>query len=180
MDVLTVNIQDIIDTLREEAKDDSVAEIANASMEVILASAKLIGLYKDYYSKGNKKIRHNGESHTIDEWSRITGIPKMTLRKRILCSHWDVGDALTTPPNNPAQSRNFVRCVTVLQFNYKRQLVREFRSIKEAARQLGLNSQTISNAIEGMDPLEQVARFGFYLQTPKIPTDEEILESMEA
>ena len=174
----TCNIQDIINTLREDSKNSETADIANASIDVALACAKLIGLYKDYYSKGCKKIRWNGESHTLDEWSRIQGIPKMTLRRRILDSHWDIGDALTTPPKNHAQSRNFIRCVAVLQYNYKRELVREFRSIKEAARQLGINSQTVASAIEGMDPLEQVGRFGFYLQTPKEPTMEEIEELM--
>lgn len=177
---LEVSIKDIIETLKEEARDDQVADLANASVEVVLATAKLIGLYKDYYSKGAKKIRHNGESHTLGEWAEITGIPEKTLRKRITTQHWDIEDALNTPVQNPALGRNFKLSVTVLQYNYKRELMREFKSISEAARQLGIDSALVKRAIEGMDPLEQMARFGFYLQTPRFPTRKEIEEVMTA
>lgn len=171
---ISVNIQDIIDTLKEEAQNDQVADLANASIEVVLATAKLIGLYKDYYSKGAKKFRFNGESHTLGEWADITGISEKTLRKRITTNHWDISDALNTPVG---QSPNQKAMVTVLQYNYKRQLIGEFKSINEAARQLGIDYQRIKKAIEGQDPLEQVAQYGFYLQTPKIPTRREVMET---
>lgn len=180
MEKLEANIQDIVDTLKEEAKNDQVADLANASIDVVLATAKLIGLYKDYYSKGCKKFLHNGESHTLSEWAEITGIPVRTLRKRITTNHWDIADALNTPVQNPALGRNFKMQVTVLQYNYKRELIREFKSISETARQLGIDSSLVKRAIEGMDPLEQVARFGFYLQTPRIPTQKEIEETISA
>ena len=104
---ITANIQDIIDEIKADANDDQLADITSASIDVVLAAAKLIGLYKDYYSKGNKKILYNGERHTMTEWAKITGIPMPTLRKRILQNHWDIADAIETPVQNSSLSRNF-------------------------------------------------------------------------
>lgn len=180
MENLNVNIQDIIDTIQEDAKDSEIADLLSASIDVIQAASKLIGLYKDYYSKGARKIRYNGESHTIGEWSELVGIPEKTLRKRITQNHWDIADALTTPVTNSKAQRNFHQTVTVLQYNYKRELVREFKSIREAARQLGIDYQMVNKAIEGQDPMEQVAKYGFYLQTPKKSDRKDTEDSMTA
>ena len=49
----------------------------------------------------NKSTNHfltlNGETHTIQEWSRITGIDRRTISKRINRDGWSVADALTKP-----------------------------------------------------------------------------------
>jgi hypothetical protein len=49
---------------------------------------------------GNKRNNHNlsleGETHTIAEWSRITGISDLTIDKRLRLG-WSVERALTTP-----------------------------------------------------------------------------------
>lgn len=49
----------------------------------------------------NKSTNHflilNGETHTIQEWSRITGIDRRTISKRIDIYGWSVKDALTKP-----------------------------------------------------------------------------------
>lgn len=41
-------------------------------------------------------LTYNGETHTITEWGRITGIPQMTIRRRVNLG-WDAEQALTTP-----------------------------------------------------------------------------------
>ena len=43
-----------------------------------------------------KMYEYNGESHSISEWSEITGIPGATIRQRIY-NGWAIGDALTVP-----------------------------------------------------------------------------------
>ena len=46
-----------------------------------------------------RNVRHNwnGESHTLSEWSRITGVPSSTLHNRIGKLGWTVERALSTP-----------------------------------------------------------------------------------
>lgn len=41
----------------------------------------------------NIKIAYNGETHTISEWSRISGIPYSTLYSRIFKYKWDLEKA---------------------------------------------------------------------------------------
>jgi len=41
-------------------------------------------------------ITHNGETHTLIEWSRITGLPNTTIANRLLRG-WSEHDALTKP-----------------------------------------------------------------------------------
>ena len=164
---MNVNIEDIIQELRNSVDDSENADIAEASIELVTAAAKVLQLYKDYYSKGNRKYKYNGESKTLTEWSKELGIPYPTLRKRIMTNGWGVEEALSTPVQNSAIHRNFKKTVTVMQYNCKRELIREFPSIREAARQLSMDYQLVNKAIEGMDPLEQVGQFGYYLATPK-------------
>lgn len=45
----------------------------------------------------NHSISALGETHTISEWSEITGIRKDTLRRRICIYGWDVERAITEP-----------------------------------------------------------------------------------
>ena len=45
----------------------------------------------------NHRITYNNVSHTISEWSRITGVRKDTLRRRIFKYGWSVERALTEP-----------------------------------------------------------------------------------
>lgn len=42
-------------------------------------------------------ITYNNETHTLMEWSEITGIKWGTIRKRIVEYHWSIEKALTTP-----------------------------------------------------------------------------------
>lgn len=46
--------------------------------------------------RNNHLITHNGETHTVAEWSEIANIPYVTLEHRINAG-WNTHDALTTP-----------------------------------------------------------------------------------
>jgi hypothetical protein len=45
-------------------------------------------------TRHNRRITYNGKTHTLTEWSRITGISKSGLRWR-LANGWAIADALT-------------------------------------------------------------------------------------
>lgn len=47
----------------------------------------------------NHFLTHNNETHTVSEWSVITGINRYTILDRIENRNWTVEDALTTPVN---------------------------------------------------------------------------------
>lgn len=42
-------------------------------------------------------IEFNGETRTISEWSKITGVGRTTIKHRIDVLHWSIEKALTTP-----------------------------------------------------------------------------------
>lgn len=46
----------------------------------------------------NHFLAHNGETHTISEWSRIVGIKRVTIERRINKYGWSVMEALTVQP----------------------------------------------------------------------------------
>lgn len=45
----------------------------------------------------NHRIEYNGVSHTIAEWSRITGINQFKIRARMTELGWTAERAFTTP-----------------------------------------------------------------------------------
>jgi len=47
--------------------------------------------------RNNHLITANGESHTIEEWSLITGIQYLTIWQRIFKAGWSPEKAITTP-----------------------------------------------------------------------------------
>ncbi len=47
-------------------------------------------------TRHNRRITFGGETHTLAEWAKITGISKSGLRWR-LASGWSIADTLTTP-----------------------------------------------------------------------------------
>jgi hypothetical protein len=47
--------------------------------------------------RSNHLIEHDGRSLTITEWSEITGIDPVTIRRRISAHGWDTARTLTTP-----------------------------------------------------------------------------------
>jgi hypothetical protein len=52
----------------------------------------------------NRRYTYNGESHTIKEWSEITGVNESMLRSR-LNRAWTIEDALTTPSSGTPARR---------------------------------------------------------------------------
>lgn len=48
-------------------------------------------------TRTNVFITFKGETHTVAEWSEITGINNKVILERINILHWDVEKALTTP-----------------------------------------------------------------------------------
>lgn len=48
-------------------------------------------------TRKNRYIEYNGETHTLSEWSRITGISASAIRSRIDKRGWSVERALTVP-----------------------------------------------------------------------------------
>jgi hypothetical protein len=53
----------------------------------------------------NHYLTHNGETHSISEWSELTGINRYTIWDRIVKRHWTIEDALTKPTNIKYRSK---------------------------------------------------------------------------
>ena len=51
-------------------------------------------------------VTHNGETHTLKEWSNITGICLQTIYMRIYKGHWEPEVAITTPVNSKYRNKN--------------------------------------------------------------------------
>ena len=49
--------------------------------------------------RNNRNLEYNGQTHTVAEWARITGISENTIRQR-LRNGWSVDDALTRQVGN--------------------------------------------------------------------------------
>lgn len=47
----------------------------------------------------------NGEQHTLTEWRRLYGVPMQRTQGRISRGNYTLYEALTTPQENPIQSR---------------------------------------------------------------------------
>lgn len=56
--------------------------------------------------RSNHILTFNNVSHTITEWSDITGIRKDTIRRRICVYGWSVEKALTTPTMRKSKIHN--------------------------------------------------------------------------
>lgn len=79
-----------------------------------------------------------GQSHTLAEWSRATGIPRLTLLKRLTLG-WSVPLTLTTPPDlGNRRARNGVVRPSAEITHHGRS-----RTIVEWAAQTGIKSATI-------------------------------------
>lgn len=53
----------------------------------------------------NHYLEYNGESHTISEWSDITGISQRNIQNRLKLG-WPIGDILTKPISKTARKNN--------------------------------------------------------------------------
>jgi hypothetical protein len=56
--------------------------------------------------RGSGKLYElNGERHTLTEWCRLYGVPVQRTQGRISRGNYTLYEALTTPQENPIQSR---------------------------------------------------------------------------
>lgn len=56
--------------------------------------------------RGSGKLYElNGEQHTLAEWCRLYGAPVQRTQGRISRGNYTLHEALTTPQENPIQSR---------------------------------------------------------------------------
>lgn len=85
----------------------------------------------------NRKVSFSGETHSVSEWSDITGIPASALTKR-LRSGWSAEKALTYPIRQNLIEHNG-----------------ETRSLAEWSRITGLSENTISRRIRRGWPVEK-------------------------
>lgn len=106
--------------------------------------------------RSNRFITYNDETHTVAEWSRITGIRHLTLEARILAG-WSAEEALTTPTLTKEETFERFSTKTVAYKDGK--TVGVFRSIKEAARKCGFCVSTVSSCIK--NPSKQVRGYTF-------------------
>ena len=56
--------------------------------------------------RGSGKLYElNGERHTLTEWCKLFGVPVQRTQGRISRGNYTLYEALTTPQENPIQSR---------------------------------------------------------------------------
>lgn len=85
--------------------------------------------------RSNHTLTHNGESLTIAQWARRTGLRERTIRRRIVEYGWSVSDALTKELV-PASKPRFEVLITIDNATH---------SLIEWARLSGIPSSTIYN-----------------------------------
>lgn len=82
----------------------------------------------------NFNITFNGETHTLQEWSRITGIDRRTIYKRIEQYGWQIKDALTKPTKPKRDSNELL-----IEFQ------QEKHTLSEWARKLNISRGTLKS-----------------------------------
>ncbi len=97
----------------------------------------------------NVILTHNGESHTIMEWSKITGINFGTLQNRVY-SGWDDEKILTTPVKYREFHKQYSGKTPITMFDENGTFIKNFASIKDAERETGIKSSAISNYLKGI------------------------------
>lgn len=99
--------------------------------------------------KDNRRITYNGETHTISEWSRLTGINKVTIKDR-LNAGWPDNEALGEPhkrrPHKPMKAVWFNKRTIAFKDGV---LIGTFDSRAEAAEYCGLKPKEVSDCAVG-------------------------------
>lgn len=103
----------------------------------------------DAKTQGNNRrtnifISHNGETHTVAEWSDITGIPSNVIRKRYFVSGWDADRTLNESVHNKS-----VKEPETITYNGKTQTVLEW------AKETGINRNTIRSRLRSGKSIEE-------------------------
>lgn len=97
--------------------------------------------YKEQENNMSRNVYYecNGESHTVSEWSDITGIDKNRIYSRIK-SGWSIEDAITKPPVDNSKP------VEVFKDG---QTIGVFKSISKAAEFTDVHTSAISQCLNG-------------------------------
>lgn len=82
--------------------------------------------------RNNHYITYKGETKTLSQWSKIIGIPKDTLRRRIVNLKWSIDKALTTEllATGDQTGVNNKRSRSVLQYTKTGSLVKRWVSVR--------------------------------------------------
>ena len=100
----------------------------------------------------NRLVTCDNTTMTISSWSKHTGVNAKAITYR-LQHGWEVHRALyeqttrVTKSNGGASHRT--TCVPVIQYNLNMQFIREWESMVDAARELGLSSACIGRCCKG-------------------------------
>lgn len=94
-----------------------------------------------------RHLSYNGETHNIIEWSELTGISAKNIRQRIDKCKMPVGMALGFEPmrDRIKTPKSWIR---VQEFNENNEVIREFESLKEASKNLGIAVETVKRICE--------------------------------
>lgn len=88
----------------------------------------------------NRVFSLNGETMVLEDWSKRLGVDSSTIRCR-LKQGWSIEDALTKPPCPNRKS--------VIQYQKDGSFVKQYDSIKQAARENGISDTAISPCLRG-------------------------------
>lgn len=98
----------------------------------------------------NRYIEYNGQKKLMKEWSEELGIPYDTIRGRLDNYGWTIGEALgfeehvfDTRPERPETRKK------VLQYSLNGNLIREWDSLIDINKELGISVSSIQNCCAG-------------------------------
>lgn len=92
-------------------------------------------------------LTYNGETHTVPEWSEITGISEKNIRQRINKCKMPVGMALGFEPMRRTEKSNHWK--SVQQLDTDGNVIREFKTRREAAKELHVAEETVDRICNG-------------------------------
>ena len=95
------------------------------------------------------RYKHNGEAHTLQEWSRKTGIGYQTLYKRVMRSQWSFADAITKPTTGRKGMRNRTLLTASQALKIRKLLGREDASVTEIAAAYYVHPRTVRDIKHG-------------------------------
>lgn len=99
-----------------------------------------------------KRYTHDGQSHTVPEWSKITGVPANTIRSRLEAGR-TIGEALSTtrfPRHRPKRAhapRKWRQAARPRPKEYRHHYAGKGQSLAAWAAEYGMNQKTLASRI---------------------------------